>query len=434
VNDEKKKLEIENIRLKSAVKELVVLNEISSVINSTMTVEEISQRIMNKVVSAIHVGEAAVHTFSEGGDQLSPHTFVRGKSNSSMMVKAKLDIRIAGWIARHKKPLVINDIRSDERFRGVDFTDNPISSLLAVPLSAKGKLIGALTVFNSREPEGFADDDIRLLGIIGVQSAQIIENARLYQEELRLRQLEGEVQAAQKIQEGFLPRDIPGIEGFDVFGGSLAAKETGGDYFDFIPTPNDRLYFTLGDVSGKGLPAALLMSTIQGQTRLLVNRNPDMKPREILHELNQNTCQLSSSTQFATMVVGQLDPGDSRIVLSNGGHNYPLVARCDGSLEEMMESSVLIGMFDQANFMDTACHLEAGDLVAIASDGIEEAFNEEDAVFGMERFKELLIEYRGFSAPEIYERVLNAVAEFRGAAEQSDDITLTIIKRHTGSE
>ena len=429
MSDDLQKLESENFRLRAAVKELAVINEISGVINSTMTVEEISQRIMNKVVVAVDAREAAVHTFDDSGGQLSPKTFVRGKTDSQAMGKARLDIRIVGWIAKNKKPLMINDLKSDERFKGIDLTDNPVSSLLAVPLSAKGKLIGALTVFNSKKPEGFVVDDIRLLGIVGVQSAQIIENARLYQEELRLKQLEGEIQAAQKIQEGFLPREIPSIAGFDIFGGSRPAKETGGDYFDFIRSGEDRLYFTLGDVSGKGLPAALLMSTIQGQTRLLVSRNPALTPNDILKELNVITCQLSAPAQFATMVVGQMQAGRDSFTISNGGHNPPVIVRSNGEVQEITESSMLIGMFDQVEFSSMECRLGEGEILVVASEGIEEAFNEKDEELGLDRFKEMLVQFRELQACEIYKNVLRAVETFRGAAEQSDDITLTVIKR-----
>jgi sigma-B regulation protein RsbU (phosphoserine phosphatase) len=429
MDDELKKLQDENTRLKSAMRELAVLNDISGVINSTMTVEEISQRIMKKVAAAVKAGEAAVHTFSDSDSQLSPKTFVRDSQTKATIAKAKLDVRIAGWIAHHKKPLVINDIKSDERFKGIDLTDNPLVSLLAVPLSAKGKLIGTLTVFNSRKPSGFGDDDIRLLGIIGVQAAQIIENARLYQEELRLRQLEGEVRAAQKIQEGFLPDTNPDFGGWDIIGASRPAKETGGDYYDFIQTSGKRLYFTLGDVSGKGLPAALLMSTIQGQARLLVNRNPETSPYDILHELNLITCQLSGSSQFATMVIGVIGEGGNEICISNGGHNYPIVIRVNGAFEEITESSVLIGMFDQAEFSDTVCQLEDGDLLAIASDGIEEAFDQKGQEFGLDRFRAILIENRHLAAEEIHRTIVQEVDKFRGQAEQSDDITLVIIKK-----
>lgn len=433
MDDELKRLLDENARLKSAMRELAVLNDISNVINSTMPVEEISRRIMGKVVAAVQAGDAAVHTFSDSDSRISPKTFVRDKQTGATITKAKLDVRIAGWIAHHKKPLVINDITSDERFEGIDLTDNPLTSLMAVPLSAKGKLIGALTVFNSRKPSGFGNDDVRLLGIVGVQAAQIMENARLYREELRLQQLEGEVRAAQKIQEGFLPEGNPDIEGWDIFGATRPARETGGDFYDFILTPEKRLYFTLGDVSGKGLPAALLMSTIQGQTRLLINRNPESAPHAALSELNLIACQLSGANQFATMIVGMIAPDGDEISLSNGGHNYPMLIRHDGTCEEIADSSILIGMFEREQFSDTSCRLDDGDLLVIASDGIEEAFDEKNRPYGLDRFHKALIKNRHLAAEEVHRKVVEEVDKFRGRVEQADDITLIIIKKQSSA-
>ncbi|MCP4567494.1 MAG: SpoIIE family protein phosphatase [FCB group bacterium] len=427
--DDMRRLVDENRRLKTAVKELAVINEIAGVINSTMPVEEISRRIMDKVVAALKASEAAVHLFSDKDDQLTPHTFVRGKQDDSSTGKARLDITITGWIARNNKPFVVNDISKDPRFRDANLGSVPVDSLLAVPLTAKGQLIGALTAFNSRNPEGFAENDIRLLTIIGVQSAQIIENARLYQEELHLRQLQGEIKAAQKIQEGFLPESNPEVNGFDIFGGSLAAKDVGGDFYDFIFSTTDKLYFSIGDVSGKGMPAALLMSTIQGQVRLLISRNNSMSPADILWNLNQITYQLSQSTQFATMMIGCMTAGNSSLILANGGHCYPIIIGADGLIREISESSLIVGIVEKAEFINTNVSLNQGDVLALASDGIDEAFNSNGDEFGLDQLKAVLLKSRDLSAQDIYKHVFQAIADFRGEAEQSDDITLLIIKR-----
>lgn len=428
MNDDLTKLQEENYRLKTAVRELAVLNEISGMINSTMTIEEISARIMKKVVQALDAEEAAVHTFSEDADNLVPVTFVRGKLDSSSQLKSRFDVRLTGWIARHKKPLLINDVASDEKFKSLISQEKPIRSLLTVPLSAKGKLIGSLSVFNSRKPEHFEKHDIRLLTIIGAQAAQIIENARLYHEELRLHQVEGELRAGKKIQEGFLPDSIPKIEGYDIFGGSIAAKEVGGDYYDFIENEK-RLYFTLGDVSGKGLPAALLMSTIQAQTRLLVQRQPDIGPDEILTELNRITWQLSDSAQFATMVVGCIDFETDAISIANGGHNYPIIVRRDKSLEEITEQSLLIGAIEEVQYSIGKVSLSSGDMLVISSDGIDEAWDTEENDFSLERLYSIAKANNDRSASELYHLILNEIASHRGDANQSDDITLAIFKK-----
>ncbi len=424
-----KKLELENMRLKSAVKELAALNEISSVINSTMPLETISKKIMKNVVKAIGAAEAALHTFSDEENLLSPKTFVRGKLDSMAIDQAHLDINITGWIAKNKTSLLVNDLKKDHRFANIDFGDNPIKSLLTVPLIAKGRLIGALSVFNSNNPMGFSNDDVRLLSIIGTQSAQIIENSRLYQEELRLKQLEGEIQAARKIQEGFLPKNIPQMKYFDIFGNTRPARDVGGDYFDLIPVNSSQMFFSIGDVSGKGVPAALLMATIQGQFRLLVCRASDSSPDRILSQLNSIICQLSGSAQFATMIVGRLDENDDLIEICNGGHCYPIVVRKDGSIEEITESCLLIGAVEQVEYSSEVCRLDEGELFVVASDGIDEAMNPAGEDFGLDRFKEILLSNRHLPVQDIFNNVVEHVDRFRQGIEPSDDTTLLIIKR-----
>lgn len=429
MSDDINRLAAENQRLKSALKELAVLNDISSAINSTMTPQEISRRIMKKVVTVLDAAEAAVHTFSLDDKNIKATTFVRGKIDSSSQEKARLNHTIIGWIAKNKKPLIINDARKDYRFRNSNVGDVSVKSLLAVPLSVKGRLIGSLTVFNSSREKGFIPDDIRLLAIIGSQAAQILENARLYQKELELHQIEGELDAARKTQESFLPSKIPTVEGFEIFGSSVAARHVGGDYYDFIPAVEGSLFFTLGDVSGKGMPAALLMSTLQGYARMMLNRKTILGVGQLLTELNQVACQMSMPTQFATMLAGKLTPGQNEIMIANGGHNFPIIVRANGAVEEVEFSSLLIGMFENTEYESSSVLINPGDLFVVASDGIEEAMDSKMNEFGLERFKELLHTSHKLSAIDIYKTIVDAVAIHRGDAEQSDDITLVVIKR-----
>ncbi len=425
---EHQRLQSENQRLKSSVRELAVLNEISSVITSTMTSEEISQKVIKKAVAAVAAAEAAIFTFSAEAMQ-TPVTFVRGRATSRELAKTRLDIRIAGWIAKNKKPLVINDVAQDPMLRDLQVDSGAMKSILAVPLTAKGKLLGALAAFNSQRPTGFNEDDTRLLTIIGAHAAQILENSRLYQEALQLQKLQGELAAANKIQTGFLPAGVPRLPGYDIYGGSVAANEVGGDFYDFVAPAPDRLFFTVGDVSGKGLPAALLMATIQGQTRLLINRDPALTPPDILDVLNIVTCRYSHSAQFVTMIAGVIDATGDDITIANGGHPFPIIVRRGGQVEEVTESSLIVGVLGNTAYAAARCRLAVGDLMALASDGIDEAMNGDGDQFGLDRFKAVLTDNVRLSASQIYEAVMRAVIAFRGRAEQSDDATLMIIKR-----
>ena len=422
-------LNAENERLRSAVKELAVINDILTVVSSTMPEEEISRRLMKKVVTALDAREAAVFTFSGDAGQLRPVTFVRGKLDSASLIKTTLDIRVAGWVAKNKKPLVINDVARDPLLGPTAAESLSVKSVLAVPLLARGKLLGALAAFDSNKPSGFNDDDIRLLAIIGVQSAQVLENARLYREEVRLKELESELAAARKIQSGLLPGALPLIPGYDIFAGTIPAKEVGGDFYDFISFDPDHVCFTLGDVSGKGLPAALLMATIQGQVRVLVNRFPDLSPSHILAELNTITCQLTTSTQYATMLVGCISPQKGSIAIANAGHVYPLIVRADGAAVEISESALIVGKFPQAKYESTPCDLRPGDTLIIASDGIQDAANAGGDQFGEDAFQNLVMTHRKLPAEDLYGLVIQEVDRHRGPAEQFDDITLMIIRK-----
>ena len=431
MNDDLAMLKTENERLKTALHELSILHEISGLIGSLLPIDEVCRRVIKKVISTLQAREAAIFFFPEEGSH-QPHTFVRDKLDSASMTKTKLDISIAGWIAHNKRPLVINDPRGDPRFTDAFLGENRMESLLAVPLTAKGKSIGALAIFNSCRPEKFSPEDMRLLSIIGVQAAQSLENARLYEEEIRLNQLEGEMNAARKIQEGFLPTQTPALSGYDIYGQSVPAKEVGGDFFDFIPSPDSRrLYFSVGDVSGKGLPAALLMATIQGQVRLLLNRDSSASPESVLSDINGITCQMASPLQFVTMIVGCLEQEAGLMTLSNCAHCYPIVVRNDGGVTEVSESSTVLGKFTDLRPPMTRIELGPGDFVALASDGIDEAFDAEGKQFGHDRVVAVLKANTGRPSAEIYRSLMHELETFRGAAKQSDDATLLIIKRIT---
>ncbi|MDD4051117.1 MAG: SpoIIE family protein phosphatase [candidate division Zixibacteria bacterium] len=429
MGQDKERLGAENERLRSAVKELAVINEILTMVSSTMSEEEISRHIMKKVVVALNAREAAVFTFSDDPDHLQPVTFVRGKRDSSSQVTTKIDIRVAGWVAKHKKPLVINDVAHDPLVGAASTEPSSLKSILAVPLTAKGKLLGVLTAFDSAKPAGFGEDDVRLLAIIGMESAQILENARLYRQEIRLKEIQGELAAARKIQSGLLPTSVPPIEGYEIYAGTMPAKEVGGDFFDFISFSSERLYFSLGDVSGKGLPAALLMATIQAQLRVIVNREFNLPPGDILTELNGVTCQLTTSAQYATMLVGCISVAGGDMTIANGGHVYPLLIRADGTIAEMTESGLIVGKFPQAKYESWTCRLNTGDLLVIASDGIQDAADAQENQYGEEAFSRFLVSHRDLQAEKLYEAVIRDVDQYRGQAEQFDDITLMIIQK-----
>ena len=205
------KLQQENFRLRMAVEELTILNDIATAISSTSTLEEVIELIVQKCVTHLKVEQGAIMLL-DVEEHGSPFvTMLRRADTSKVVLPFRLDTQLMGWMIKHQKPLVVNNFISDDRFQTSKKKEYPISSLLAVPLISKGRMVGSLNAFNKRTDDGFSDADKRLLTIIAAQSAQIIENARLYQEEQSLRLIQEEMKMAYNIQMELLPKDPPRI-------------------------------------------------------------------------------------------------------------------------------------------------------------------------------------------------------------------------------
>lgn len=245
-------------KLKLAVKELSLLNDIATVVSITHDLNQIIELIVHECVNHLNVEQGAImllnHT--ETFDQF--HTVVREIDSDTHIVPYHFSVQLSGWMIKNQKPLLINDFINDDRFINLHDEDFAINSLLSVPLKTKGTLIGVLNAFNKMSEDGFTLEDQRMLSIVATQSAQVLENARLYDEEQSLKKIEEELNFATDIQANLLPKSNPKIDGFDIVGRSIPAKEVGGDYYDFISIDENKNAICLGDISGKGIPAAMV--------------------------------------------------------------------------------------------------------------------------------------------------------------------------------
>jgi len=265
VDPSQKTLQEENQRLKRAVEELSILNDLARAIGASLNTQEIIQTIVRRSLRAINA-EQGVITLVDEQQQGTMKTLMRTMENSGDHEQFHFDQALLGWMHLNKKPLVMNDTKHDERFPDVPWSDS-IRSLISVPMMVKSGLRGVLTVYNKKADALFSDDDQRLLAIIASQSAQVVENARLNEQEQTLILMQEEVRLASRIQTELLPKQPPKIQGYDIAGKAVPAQTVGGDYFDFIPIDEHRIAVCLGDVSGKGLPASLLMANLQATLR-----------------------------------------------------------------------------------------------------------------------------------------------------------------------
>lgn len=253
--EENRHLERENLRLKRAVEELSILNELARDIGASHDSQGILEKIMRRSLHAVRAQQGVIVLVQEQ-DESPTRTLVRASFTSNKHPRYQLRDSLLGWMFLNKKPLLINDPKNDPRFTG-EVWDESISSILCAPLMIKSKLSGILTVYNKKSKESFTEEDQRMLAILASQSAQIVENARLYEEEKKLLLINEQVRLAARIQQQLLPERSPGIPGYDVAGKGIPARAVGGDYYDFIQMDDNHWAICLGDVSGKGLPSAL---------------------------------------------------------------------------------------------------------------------------------------------------------------------------------
>jgi sigma-B regulation protein RsbU (phosphoserine phosphatase) len=421
---ELKRLREENQRLHRAVEELSVLNEIALALNSTMAPEQINELIVGKCVKRLGVEQGSIHLFGES-DTDPTKTLVRVMAPSQGGLPMRLGIQLTGWMYKNRRPLLVNDLATDERFAGADTKNLPIKSVLSVPLELKGSLIGIINLFNKIKGD-FTSEDARLVAIIGAQCSQVIENARLYAEEVKLRRLEEDLRHASAIQQLLLPSNPPKIPGLLLAGVSHPARDVGGDYYDFIELGNDRWGIAVGDVSGKGMPAALTMANLQAAVRGFANTS--VSAAQCVSAVNQLLSSSTNSKTFVTLFYAIYDSKHRTLTYCNAGHNPPFRFRADGRMEELKVGGLLAGAFEWSDYAQETITLEPNECLLLFTDGVTEAANPEDEQFGEERLEASIRGHRGASADMLIDKILADVLKFQGTAPVADDITLVCVQ------
>lgn len=418
-------LQKEVVRLRRAVDELTVLSDVAFALGSTDEPEEMVETLVDKLLKAVKAEQAVVTLLETETEQDSMKTNLRLVATSSEHSALHMHDSITGWMYLHKKPLVLNDPSGDSRFRGVKF-DGSVRSMMCVPLVVKSALTGMLTIYNKKEG-GFTEDDQRLLSVIAGQAGRLIENARLRKESQLLAHMKEQQQNAYLIQKNLLPQASPEIAGYDVAGASTPAQTVGGDYFDFIPRTDGRWALCLGDVSGKGLPASLLMANLQATLR--AHTLTDYAVDERIRRSNQLMAQSMDDEKFATLFYSELDAGSHRLTYCNAGHEYPLIYSSNGDVVSLESTGIAIGIMDDFDFGMRTVTLQPGDLLVVYSDGVTDATNERDDAFGLERLRSSIAKHRDLPSSGLIEAVFSDVKAHEGKAPQFDDLTFVVIRR-----
>jgi serine phosphatase RsbU (regulator of sigma subunit)/anti-sigma regulatory factor (Ser/Thr protein kinase) len=303
---------------------------------------------------------------------------------------------------------------------------------LAVPLVSQGELIGVLNLGPRLSEQDYSSDDRRLLDNLAAQAAPALRVAQLVREqeaEAATRQrFEQELEVARLIQQNFLPRELPDLPGWQITAFYRPAREVGGDFYDVIPLPDGRVAFVVGDVTDKGVPAALVMSATRSVLRASAQRI--IEPGAVLERVNEHLCPDMPEKMFVTCLYGVLDPASGHLRFANAGHDVPYVKTARG-IDELRARGMPLGLMPGMTYEEKDAMLEAGDSVLLHSDGVVEAHDPDREMFGFPRLKDTMA-----SAPAdqgMIDYVLAELEAFTGpGGEQEDDITMVALERSAG--
>ena len=299
-------------------------------------------------------------------------------------------------------------------------------SEIAVPIVSNAEIIGALNL-ESDQVDAFTSADVELLEFFASAAATSIEMAILHQQVLEKHRIEQQLMIAREVQSALLPSTAPAVPGYDFAGINLPAWTISGDYYDYIPLADGRMSFVIADVSGKGVPAALIMATFRAALRARLAHNGEILG--LVEGVNRVLLECSDILRFVTAFFGVLEPNLGRLDYVDCGHNPPILLRSSGRRELLDEGGPPLGIVGDAHFKSATVNLGPGDALVLYTDGVVELADSRTVEFGRERLEQVVRGCACLSAQDMIRRVVEATHEFSGKNEYDDDFTLVIVKR-----
>lgn len=387
-----------------------------------MPLAKLYELIMDLSIAAVGAARGVLMTLENGELQVSA---AKGEG-------FRISSMVRDLVIQEKRSLLVRDARLDEAFaERHSIVQQQIRSMVAVPLQTDTRVIGLIYLDSPHFVHEFTKDDLNLLTVMANVAAIRIEHVRLAEVEQAEKLLANELQQAAEIQGRLLPEKAPTVPGFDIAGYNASCRTVGGDYYDFLPYPDGRVGLLVADVAGKGMPAALLVSSLQARVQVLFEEYTDLAVR--VTKLNRIIHTSCPNNRFITFFLGVLDPATGEMTYCNAGHNPPLLLRANGTVENLETTGLILGILPRSEIAQSTCKLEPGDLVVLYSDGVTEAARVDvDEEFGEERLGETLRACCGQPAARMIQTVIQKVAEFTSGAPPADDITLVVVKYSEG--
>ncbi len=406
------------------------LVEFSQHLPTLMNLDEIMESVTSSILSRMHVKSVAICLYD--ADQIGCSTVMQKGISGSDCDFQKGPRSLVALLECTRSPQVFYNLRHDQELDLKDEDKQKILNtgiVLAIPMFSPDRLIGILHLGPKGSERPYSEEDIDLLQTVANQAAIAIENARLHKGEVEKQKIEEELNLARRIQQGLLPKESPKISGLEIAGVSIPAKTVGGDYYDFIQLDDRQLLVFVGDVSGKGMSAALYMAKLQGMIQFA--SRVYSSPKDILVEVNRRIYDGIERKSFITMIVALFDLSSRKVTICRAGHNPVLIAS-NGKTSYLKLKGMGLGLEPGSVFGNELeifeDDLRPASLFFFYSDGLTEAMNEKREEFGEQRVLESIKNYHALSAEALNRSVIDAVIDYRGAAEQNDDITVVAVK------
>jgi len=415
--------------LKYFVERLDFLHKVSQKISERKPLTRLLNEILEESKVVVDAEASSLMLYEPSDEHLYFQVATGSKGKAVKRRTVKLGEGIAGWVAVHKQPLLIDDCYNDKRFdsRHDEKLHYTTRNMICVPMMRKNKLLGIMQAINKKDNNSFTQQDLHIFETLASQCAIAIENARLIEAQIETEALERELETARTIQQNLL-QPIPGYDDLDAAVKLIPAKHVGGDYYHIARLNQDESLFLVADVSGKGIPAALIVSTICScmQTFLKIADCFDLK--RFVISLNNVLIDSTTMDKFVTCWIGLYNHRSRELCSVNAGHNLPYLFRKGNNHPETLETGgLLLGTMD-VTYKIESVQLQTGDMLLFYSDGITEAFNKNEEEYGDEALIRLVSGKRDKSAQHILDAVITDVKRHAGRAPQSDDLTCGIIK------
>lgn len=301
-----------------------------------------------------------------------------------------------------------------------------LDAIIFIPLKHHGELSGILCIGKKLSRSKFTTEDISMFKLLADQMAIALENIELYKEKLEKQLIDEEISVSSEIQRMLLPHSIPQGRNFEISAINLSSKEVGGDYYDFIEIDSRLVGIAIGDISGKGIPGAILMSNLQATFRAIATFSNS--PAEVMGRINNQITSTTSTEKFATFLYGIFDNDALTFTYANAGHNFPILRKYTGETTFLKDSNLIIGIVKDTEYSDTQIHLEPGDILVFYTDGITEAINLKNDEFGEQHLIDVVQNTLINSAEELRNQIYENVQQFTAGRNQYDDMTLIVLR------